>query len=75
MQKKRAITAWIVAFLFLLLTIPSLILNAVLLKKQVPVQQNNPADPGVAVEGVIDGDTIVVEPKTRVRLQNIDAPE
>ena len=64
---------WVIAIPFLLLLIPSLILNAVLLKKPVPTSPI--ADPGVAVEGVIDGDTIVVEPKTRVRLRHIDAPE
>ncbi len=63
------------ALLFIILLIPSLILNAVLLKKQTPVQPTLSADPGVMVEGVIDGDTIVVEPKTRVRLRHIDAPE
>ncbi len=64
---------WIVTLPFLLLLIPSLILNAVLLKKPAPTSPIT--DPGVAVEGVIDGDTIVVEPKTRVRLRHIDAPE
>lgn len=57
---------------FLLLGIASLILNAVLLGNKAPDQIS---DPGVVVEGVIDGDTIVVEPKTRVRLRHIDAPE
>lgn len=66
---------WVFALPFLILLIPSLILNAVLLKRQAPVQPALPADPGVMVEGVIDGDTIVVEPKTRVRLRHIDAPE
>lgn len=58
--------------LFLLITLPSLLLNAVLLNKKVLPQID---DPGVVVEGVIDGDTIVVEPKTRVRLRHMDAPE
>ncbi|MEK7141423.1 MAG: thermonuclease family protein [Patescibacteria group bacterium] len=66
---------WLITLPFLIILIPSLLLNAVLLKKQTPVQQSFPADPGVKVEGVIDGDTIVVEPKTRVRLRHIDAPE
>ncbi len=63
---------WIITIPFLLVLLPSLILNAVLLGKKTPDQI---IDPGVAVEGVIDGDTIVVEPKTRVRLRHIDAPE
>jgi len=36
-------------------------------------QSNQPK--GIAVLGVIDGDTITVEGKTRFRLRNIDAPE
>lgn len=66
---------WTTAIPFLVILIPSLILNAVLLNKQAPIQNAAIADPGVVVEGVIDGDTIVVEPKTRVRLRHIDAPE
>lgn len=72
MKRKPLTRSWVVVLLFLLLTIPSLILNAVLLNKKAPIETD---DPGVAVEGVIDGDTIVVEPKTRVRLRHIDAPE
>lgn len=72
MQEKKFIAHWILAIPFLLLLLPSLILNAVLLGKKTPNQIN---DPGVRVEGVIDGDTIVVAPKTRVRLRHIDAPE
>lgn len=36
-------------------------------------QTNQPK--GIAVLGVLDGDTITVEGKTRFRLRNIDAPE
>ncbi|MBI4066622.1 thermonuclease family protein [Candidatus Gottesmanbacteria bacterium] len=72
MRVGKPALGWIALIPFLLLTIPSLVLNAVLLGKKAPDQIN---DPGVAVEGVIDGDTIVVEPKTRVRLRHIDAPE
>lgn len=35
----------------------------------------SPAPSGVAVIGVIDGDTFVLEGKTRVRLRHVDAPE
>ncbi len=72
MKGKRPAVPWKFLVPLLVLTIPSLILNAVLLGKKTPEQI---IDPGVAVEGVIDGDTIVVEPKTRVRLRHIDAPE
>lgn len=72
MKKTKPALGWISIILFLFLTVPSLILNAVLLNKKAP---NQITDPGVIVEGVIDGDTIVVEPKTRVRLRHIDAPE
>lgn len=65
MRRKKITLPWIVA-------IVSLLVNVVLLEKKSPEQIT---DPGVAVEGVIDGDTIVVEPKTRVRLRHIDAPE
>lgn len=69
MRTSKAAPPWptIVLALFL---IPSVILNIISLTRP-----SNPSDPGVAVEGVIDGDTIVVEPKTRVRLRHIDAPE
>lgn len=35
----------------------------------------SPPKTGVPVIGVIDGDTFVLEGKTRVRLRNVDAPE
>lgn len=72
MRGKNPAIPWTLAAPFLILGIASLILNAVLLGNKAPDQI---MDPGVAVEGVIDGDTIVVEPKTRVRLRHIDAPE
>lgn len=65
MRGTRVNLPWIIAIL-------SLLVNAVLLGKRTPDQI---IDPGVVVEGVIDGDTIVVAPKTRVRLRHIDAPE
>lgn len=45
----------------------SLLLNAVLL--------NRPAGEAIKVLGVIDGDTIVLDGKVRLRLRHIDAPE
>jgi len=53
----------------LLILIPSLILNVVLLR-------NRPVTPaGVRVIGVIDGDTIMLLGKEKVRLRYVDAPE
>ncbi|MDP1721884.1 MAG: thermonuclease family protein [Candidatus Gottesmanbacteria bacterium] len=72
MRVGKTAIPWFITIPILLALIPSLILNAVLLGKKAPDQI---IDPGVMVEGVIDGDTIVVEPKTRVRLRHIDAPE
>ncbi|MBI3342580.1 thermonuclease family protein [Candidatus Gottesmanbacteria bacterium] len=69
MRATKSTIAWLTIILTLFL-IPSVILNIISLTRP-----SNPNDPGVMVEGVIDGDTIVVEPKTRVRLRHIDAPE
>lgn len=52
-----------------LLLIPSLILNIFLYQK---IQRE---EPGIKVIGVIDGDTLVLEGKVRVRLRSVDAPE
>jgi endonuclease YncB( thermonuclease family) len=46
----------------------SLLLNSYLLTKQ-------PTSTGVTVIGVIDGDTVVLEGKSKVRLRYVDAPE
>lgn len=35
----------------------------------------SPLDPGIKVIGVIDGDTLVLDGKVRLRLRHIDAPE
>jgi micrococcal nuclease len=51
------------------LLIPSLILNLFLLFKP------SFSPTGVKVIGVIDGDTVVLEGKSRVRLRYVDAPE
>lgn len=50
--------------------ITSLVLNIVLLLKQ-----SKPNFSGVLVIGVIDGDTIVLEGKEKIRLRYADAPE
>ncbi len=55
---------------WLVLLVPSILLNIVLLARQ----YDRP-EIGVPVIGVIDGDTIVVGNKDRVRLRQIDAPE
>lgn len=56
--------------LFLLfLLFPSLILNAVL------IQKTKKSVEGIKVLGVIDGDTLVLDGKVRLRLRSVDAPE
>lgn len=52
-----------------LLFIPSFLLNILFFLNFQKKQE------GIAVLGVIDGDTITLEGKTRLRLRNIDAPE
>lgn len=54
----------LLAFLF----IPSVILNVILLNQK-------PETRGVPVIGVIDGDTLVLEGKSKVRLRHVDAPD
>ena len=49
----------------------SIILNFFLIFQNIKYQQQNQ----VKVIGVIDGDTLVLENKTRLRLRHIDAPE
>jgi micrococcal nuclease len=58
-------------FIFILasvLILPSLLFNLYLLKKK-------GSDLGIPVIGVIDGDTLVLEGKVRLRLRHLDAPE
>ncbi|MBU1326879.1 thermonuclease family protein [Patescibacteria group bacterium] len=57
-------------YLPILFLIPSIILNFVLL-----YQARLSSNSGVVVIGVIDGDTVVLEGKSRVRLRYVDAPE
>lgn len=53
----------------LFLLFPSLILNAVL------IQKTKNTEEGIKVLGVIDGDTLVLDGKVRLRLRSVDAPE
>jgi endonuclease YncB( thermonuclease family) len=57
----------------LLLLLGSLLFNGFFLLER--FTQTDTKEPGVIVLGVIDGDTIVIDQKTRVRLRHIDAPE
>lgn len=56
-------------WLGILLLIPSLVLNVFLFQK---IQKGSQ---GIKVIGVIDGDTLVLEGKVRLRLRYLDAPE
>ncbi|PIS09431.1 hypothetical protein COT75_01375 [Candidatus Beckwithbacteria bacterium CG10_big_fil_rev_8_21_14_0_10_34_10] len=67
MKKKRFIP-WF-KWLGFLLFIPSLFLNLFLFSK------NNDLEQGIKVLGVIDGDTLVLDGKVRLRLRHLDAPE
>lgn len=53
----------------LILLFPSLILNAVL------IQKTKKTEEGIKVIGIIDGDTLVLDGKVRLRLRSVDAPE
>jgi len=55
--------------LLLLFLLPSLIFNVFFFSER---EKNKE---GINVLGIIDGDTLVLEGKVRVRLRNIDAPE
>jgi micrococcal nuclease len=55
--------------LLFFLLLPSLALNFYLLRRQ------GGESPGIRVIGVIDGDTLVLEGKVRLRLRHVDAPE
>lgn len=52
-----------------LLLLPSIILNVFFFHE---IKKN---EAGIPVLAVIDGDTLVLEGKTRLRLRNLDAPE
>ena len=64
MAKKKISISW----LGFLLLIPSLLLNLYFLNQKRTDQQ-------ILVLAVLDGDTLVLEGKTRLRLRHIDAPE
>ncbi|KKS98260.1 MAG: nuclease [Candidatus Gottesmanbacteria bacterium GW2011_GWA2_43_14] len=57
-------------WLIVILLVPSVLLNVFLL-----VRERTILDQGVKVEGVIDGDTLVLEGKGKIRLRYADAPE
>lgn len=57
--------------LVVILFIPSILLNVFLGYKTLSQRQANL----IKVIGVIDGDTVVLENKTRLRLRHVDAPE
>jgi len=61
-------TDWI-KILPILFLVPSLILNIFLLTTKTPDKNE------VEVIGVVDGDTLVLEGKVRVRMRHVDAPE
>jgi len=63
-----SVTPW--GLIALILLIPSVALNIYQF-----FRQNTPAALGVPVVGVIDGDTLVLEGKSRIRLRHADAPE
>jgi endonuclease YncB( thermonuclease family) len=70
MSSKNNINFWLIlilAFLFF----PSLFLNLFFFQKLRQTETKNM----VGVLAVLDGDTIVLENKTRLRLRHIDAPE
>lgn len=54
----------------LILLIPSLVLNVFLL-----LRTNTTKDRGVKVIEVLDGDTLLLDNKTKLRLRHLDAPE
>jgi endonuclease YncB( thermonuclease family) len=61
----------IIIYFGLVLLFPSLILNYFLLKEN----RNKFSDQTIKVIGIIDGDTVVLEGKTKLRLRTVDAPE
>jgi len=61
-------TDWI-KILPILFLVPSLLLNIFLLTNRSPHKNE------IEVIGVVDGDTLVLEGKVRIRLRHVDAPE
>ena len=59
-----------IGILPIILLIPSLFLNIILLSTRIQTSKNE-----VKVIGVVDGDTLVLDGKVRVRLRHVDAPE
>lgn len=69
MKRKKAKSLSLLPLILLFLLVPSLILN-IFLSGELKKSQK-----GIKVIGVIDGDTLVLEGKTRMRLRSVDAPE
>lgn len=69
-MKNRHTTYNWTKILLIIILIPSLLLNLVLLATRNQITGNE-----VSVIGVVDGDTLVLEGKVRVRLRHVDAPE
>lgn len=68
-MKSISLKKWLSLLGFILL-IPSLLLNVYLYQKS-----RKTADSGLLVIEVLDGDTILLEGKVRLRLRDVDAPE
>jgi micrococcal nuclease len=64
---KKAAYKW-VKWIGIILLIPSIILNIFLLKKK-------SSDESILVLEVLDGDTLLLDGKVRLRLRHVDAPE
>lgn len=71
MARKKRKTDWLslIKGLGLVLLLPSLILNVLL------YNQNQKLGQGILVIEVLDGDTLLLDGKVRLRLRHIDAPE
>lgn len=69
MVKTFAKSKTLFPLILLFLLVPSIFLNIFLSSRL------RKAEEGIKVLGVIDGDTLVLEGKTRLRLRSVDAPE
>jgi len=69
MKLKKPKKFSLILLISLILLVPSMILN-IFLSSELKKSQK-----GIKVLGVLDGDTLVLEGKTRLRLRSVDAPE
>jgi len=67
-MKDKSRKNWL-SWLWFLLLIPSVVLNIFL------YQKSQKKEGGISVIGILDGDTLVLEGKVRLRLRQVDAPE